>query len=201
MKTVFLVVGLSGSGKDTIARALETSGFKVLLSYTTRPPRYEGENTHIFITPQEVEQFKGQMVAYTNFDNHEYFCTRDQLNTCDIYIIDPDGIDYLKEKVKDINFITIFIHVPLEERVARMQARGDSSEKIISRMVNDTKKFREVDFDYAIKNKQLSDSIAFMKQILLFELSGKKDIVKSQGMTYGMKYTKDTLKEKSKKDK
>jgi guanylate kinase len=183
MKTVFLVVGLSGSGKDSIARALETCGFKVLLSYTTRPARYEGENTHIFITPEEADQYRNQMVAYTLFDNHEYFCTRDQLDTCDIYIIDPDGIDYLKEKVKDINFVTIFIHVPFEERVARMKSRGDSVEKILQRIINDTKKFKEVDYDYAVKNRNLDDSIAFVKQILLFELSGKQDIVHSKGMS------------------
>ncbi len=183
MKTVFLVVGLSGSGKDSIARALETCGFKVLLSYTTRPARYEGENTHIFITPEEADQYRNQMVAYTLFDNHEYFCTRDQLDQCDIYIIDPDGIDYLKEKVKDINFVTVFIHVPFEERVARMKSRGDSTEKILQRIINDTKKFREVDYDYAVKNRNLDDSIAFVKQILLFELSGKQDIVQSKGMS------------------
>lgn len=174
MKTVFLVVGLSGSGKDSIARALETCGFKVLLSYTTRPRRYEGENTHIFITPEEANQYKNQMVAYTHFDNHDYFCTQDQLNDCDIYIIDPDGIDYLKEKVKNINFVTIFIHVPFEERVARMKSRGDSTEKILQRIINDTKKFKEVDYDYAVKNKNLDDSIEFTKQILAFELSRKQ---------------------------
>lgn len=45
-----ILVGKSGSGKSSIAAALASNyGFKEIKTYTTRPPRFEGEDTHTFV--------------------------------------------------------------------------------------------------------------------------------------------------------
>ena len=66
MHTVFLVVGESGSGKDSlVTKICNDLGYKQLISYATRPRRVNEGDTHIFITPDEVEKYRDQMIAYT----------------------------------------------------------------------------------------------------------------------------------------
>lgn len=56
LKNIYLIVGPSGSGKTTIANELKaTYGYKAVESYTTRPPRYEGERGHIFVSDEEFD--------------------------------------------------------------------------------------------------------------------------------------------------
>ena len=44
MKNIYLIVGPSGSGKTMVANRLEEKyRLKQVLSYTERPPRFEGE--------------------------------------------------------------------------------------------------------------------------------------------------------------
>ena len=73
MKTLILLVGQSSSGKDSIASLLEKDGYKILKSYTTRPKRIGEGNTHIFIKPKDVYQYKNDFVAYTKIGDYEYF--------------------------------------------------------------------------------------------------------------------------------
>ena len=50
MKPLFLFVGPSASGKTSISEIIEqTFEYKSIASYTTRPPRYEGESGHTFV--------------------------------------------------------------------------------------------------------------------------------------------------------
>ena len=56
MKNFYLVVGLLGAGKDSLINAVQkTIPMKLLKSYTTRPPRYNGEDTHTFINKEEYD--------------------------------------------------------------------------------------------------------------------------------------------------
>ena len=77
----------SAKGNDTVAARLsEIYGWKVLDSYTTRPPRYEGEKGHIFSTKEEFDALP-EKCAYTYFGGNEYCATAEQVNNSDIYII------------------------------------------------------------------------------------------------------------------
>ena len=50
MKNIYLIVVCSGSGKTAITEKLEELyNLKSIQSYTTRPPRYDGETGHTFI--------------------------------------------------------------------------------------------------------------------------------------------------------
>lgn len=56
MKNIYLIVGPSGSGKTMVANRLEEKyRLKQVLSYTERPPRFEGEGGHTFVTPEEFD--------------------------------------------------------------------------------------------------------------------------------------------------
>lgn len=175
MKTTFLIVGASGSGKTTICNELEKYGLNTIPSCTTRQPRYAGEQGHTFIT---MEQYRKDLendniVAYTYFDGHHYYCTKEMLHNpqWQLYVIDPDGIKYLKEKVNDIHFITIYIKSREFTRIQRMRSRGESDQSIKKRLRNDEDKFKKVDYDYAVTNIDLKKSVAIVKNIVDVEMT------------------------------
>lgn len=168
MRIMYLLVGKSGSGKSTIAHYLEQDGYKELKSYTTREPRYEDEDTHIFVTDDDFLRYQdtNEIVAYSLFNGNHYFCTRTQLYYNDVYVIDPDGIEYLTQHVDDVVFVVIYIDTPLHRRIWRMWKRGDSISAIIQRIRNDKVKFTHITYDYKIKNINFIHTLAFVKTIV-----------------------------------
>lgn len=124
----YLIIGRTGRGKDTIAKALESRGLVQLKSYTTREPRYEGEDTHIFITKEEASKYSDK-VARTEINGVEYFATRKQLEESDIYVIDPRGFYELTKNCPDVSFRIIYMSTNDETARQRAMARGDDPEK------------------------------------------------------------------------
>ena len=97
MNTIFLIIAPSGAGKTTLAGQLEKMyGLQSIQSYTTRPPRYDGETGHIFVSDKEFDELK-DMVAYTEFCGHRYCATAEQVENNDLYVIDPKGVEYFRQ--------------------------------------------------------------------------------------------------------
>lgn len=138
MKPLFLFVGKSSSGKTTIANLLETTyNYKSVESYTTRQPRYEGEHGHIFISEEEFDNLKN-LVAYTEYNNHRYCATREQIDECDLYVVDVPGVETLLEKYSTERSIYIFyFDANVHTRILRMIDRHDSDMEIIKRLLQD----------------------------------------------------------------
>ena len=139
-KPLYLFVGKSGSGKTTIANALELHGYKQVQSYTTRPPRYDGELGHIFVNQDEFDKLE-DLVAYTKYGDYEYCATSNQLDECDIYVIDIPGVRTLLKKYKNESrpIRVIYFNTTVSTRIERMVDRGDSDHHIISRLHIDEK--------------------------------------------------------------
>lgn len=170
MKTVFLIVGESGCGKTTICNILQKKyGYKLAKSSTTRAPRYKGESSYNFVTIEEYHKAcdDGEALAPTIFDNNYYFITRDMLYNSDLYVVDKAGVDYLKNKIKDIKFIAIYISVDETTRRQRMLERGDSLVKIENRVNNDREAFKGVKCDYVVENIDLELCIAEVLKIMV----------------------------------
>lgn len=168
---VILLIGESGSGKNTVQDNLEKLyGCVPLLSYTTRPRRTPDENTHTFVSMEEFEQIikNETVVAFTNFDNNLYCATDKQLEQSDVYIIDVKGLrnllDLKFKKAIDIPFVTVYLQVPEEERIKRMKKRGDSKQAIKQRIEHDRIAFECVSeiCNYTIDNV---DSVVTAKMI------------------------------------
>lgn len=103
-----LIVGRTGSGKDYLANQLcNTFNLVQLKSFTTRPKRTDDEDTHIFITESESKNYEDR-VAETVINGYEYFATRHQVYTSDIYLIDPNGIKTLLQNMPDSEFVIIY---------------------------------------------------------------------------------------------
>lgn len=125
----YLIVGRSGRGKDTLAKMLEALGLIVIKSYSTRPKRTPDEDTHIFITPEESNKITNKIVT-TVINGYEYFTTAEQVNACDVYIIDPNGVYELVKNMPDVSFHIVHC-IAQDETLCKKLAiqRSDDPEK------------------------------------------------------------------------
>ena len=135
-----LLVGKSGSGKTTLEKELVNNfGFKSVKSYTTRPKRVANEENHQFVTKEEFDAIENK-VAYTCFNGYEYCATKEQLDNATIYVIDPDGIEYLRQNYSR-NFFVVYIDTDSKVCENRMHKRGDDYNVVKSRVFNDEIEF------------------------------------------------------------
>lgn len=164
LKNIYLIVGPSGSGKTSIANELEeTYGYKAVESYTTRPPRYEGERGHIFVSDEEFDAL-GPMCAYTEYIGYRYGVTADIIDSHDIYVINPYGVKYLvKHYHGEKEILAIRLMVDETQRFLRMMMRGDDDKDINDRMLNDIKEFgsdlNDIYYDMVIPNNDFTNTV------------------------------------------
>lgn len=144
--SILLIVGKSGSGKSTIVSELEKRyGLKSIQSYTTRKPRYENEPGHIFLNAEDfgndfkkIREHYPNRVGETEYNGHLYFATEEQVEQCQLYVIDPDGVDYFKQHYHgNKNVQIVYVHAPKWLLEERMRNRGDSEDDIQRRLIVD----------------------------------------------------------------
>ena len=131
MNKLYCIIGRTASGKSTITRlAAIKLKMNILKSYTTRKPR-KGETAknsdHTFISPEDVDSYRNDMVAYTERVGYCSFATKQQIMDSDFYIINPSGYFELKLKTKnmDVELIPIYITVPYRTLEKRARNRGE----------------------------------------------------------------------------
>lgn len=174
--TVYCVLGRTGSGKSTVTKeATNKLNMKVLKSYTTRQRRENetDENCdHTFISPDEVEKYRNDMIAYTDRVGYCSFATKQQLLDNDFYIINPTGYYELKLKTKnmDIELVTIMVNVPYNDLRQRARKRGDY-DAWQANYIKESEEFSNFEksnlIDYFVLNdRSLEESVAKMIRII-----------------------------------
>lgn len=152
---IFIIVSESGSGKTTLVSALEKQrNLKSISSYTTRPKRSENEYGHTFVNEDEFSQLK-DIVAYTEYNGYKYCATTEQVETHDLYVINPSGIDFFKKSYHGNKSIKIiYIKSTISTRIKRMEQRGDTFPNIMERIVNDRFEFANIEkeADFIVEN-------------------------------------------------
>lgn len=179
MRHIFLIVGCSGSGKTAITEKLEELyHLKSIQSYTTRPPRYDGETGHTFVSNEEFDEFT-DMVAYTEFAGYRYCATTEQVENNDLYVIDPNGIDYFMKSYKGkktpkIIYIDSNLNVRYDRMVKRAEEKGDTFltavDKALSRIKTDVIEFYDythnnAHVDFTVSNNQNNNLIQVVDRI------------------------------------
>lgn len=173
-KPLFLFVGQSASGKTTIANILETQyGYKQVESYTTRKPRYDDERGHIFVNEEEFKNL-GELAAYTFYNGNHYGTTFEQLEKCDVYVIDVPGVESLLEKLKDDKrpICILYFRTSTYNRVLRMIDRGDNDTAIVSRLLQDEKD----DWLKQLNALVSKCSSVFGKDVLLYDVNANGNL-------------------------
>lgn len=167
MKPVIIcIVGKSGSGKSLVADYLEKKySIKLIQSYTTRKPRYEGEDGHIFVSELEYEAVnKNDMLAYTHFGDNHYWTLKKDVEQYPIstYVIDEVGLKYMKDTYKeDFDVVSLWIE--------RNEELRDVSQE---RKDRDKGKFVEDRFYYddVVINNGSKDLLFFTTDVTLLNL-------------------------------
>ena len=117
-KKLFVVVGKTSTGKDTVCNYMnQRYGIKPVVSYSTREMRSYEKNgvQHFFISDAETAT----------------------------YILNPDGIDWMRGHADNLNAEIIVIYMNLPEKAIRQRARlrGDDPEKIKERLASESEEF------------------------------------------------------------
>ena len=172
MKTIICMVGKTSSGKDTVTRhIMEKFGLGMVCSYTTRPIReseVEGRE-HYFVTKEQMKELlkTEHVIAYTknNDTGIEYFATAESvLSDNIIYIINPEGIAYMKEHLPE-NFRLLQIYVYLDEKEIERRAmlRGDAIETFTERINSERAEFdayyNAKEYDYVLDNSKSKEEV------------------------------------------
>lgn len=129
MNRKIMIVGRSGCGKDTLAYCLtKNHGLKQLISTTTRPPRYTGETAHIFVSEEEANKMT-ERVAETVINGYQYFATKQQLDECDIYVVDPKGLSDTCQRAPDTDLCVVYVKASTKVRRKRAIDRAEDKEE------------------------------------------------------------------------
>lgn len=179
----FLIIGRTASGKSTIVKNVcNILGLKQVKSLTTRQPRKSELNNpdcdHYFVSDEEFEtMINNNYAAYTEINGYKYATTFDELDQSDIYVIDPDGVNYLKNVCGNrYKFVEVYIRVPYVLAKNRYMERGGSGTEFKSRYDKESNQFKEYEnsqsFDYHILNDgTLEDSIKNLCNIIEKEIN------------------------------
>lgn len=172
------IMGKSACGKDSLVNKLsERTGLKKLISYTTRPPRVDEGDTHIFVSEADYErmQEEGQIAAFTQIGEYKYWATVDQIYEADLYIVDHIGLKKLRElNLPNFRLVSVFINTPDSEREYRaLNIRKDDKVRFRIRCRAENEQFREMlrdaDFDYAVSNINLATCYSVVRWIATVE--------------------------------
>lgn len=142
---IIALVGKSGSGKSTMAKALAKKGYPEIVSHTTRPMR-DGEkgNEYIFSDKQMFEESlkDGDVFEWTEFGGNYYWTLHSDfegvINAC--IVVDPNGSNKLKWEFSDT--FVVYLDASTDTRVNRVQD--------ISRVKRDDRAFETFACDYVI---------------------------------------------------
>ncbi len=175
-----ILSGVAGAGKDTIKKEIisRMENVKSIPSFTTRAPR-KGDipgQTYIFISKEEFEEKikNDEIYEYDIHHNHYYGTSKKILNEASqngiiIKDIDVNGTEILKNTLKNIKVVTIFLRVSKEELRRRLENREDkpSEEEMILRLNRfDYEESKISLYDYVIKNDDLEKTVSIIQKII-----------------------------------
>lgn len=170
---LFVLIGKSGSGKDTVLEQLiHNYGYKKVISYTTRPMRdgeMDGINYH-FVSDKVFKSMieTGEAIEYNTFETSQGYCyygthkdiLKDLENSNLICIKEPKGTQQLINVLGSKNVIPIVLERDGKERIISSLKRGDNWLEVCRRGLADHEDFTEIDKEslFRVNNETISDT-------------------------------------------
>ena len=182
--TLFLVVGNSGSGKDSIIKGVlesypsDLKSIRLTQRYITRPPSENEEN--ISISPEEFRKMskQGKFALEWHIYGLDYGVPT-EINSW-LKKGHPVLVNVSRTIVKKAceiyrNIKIIFIEVPFEISLKRLKARARESGKRLEERIERAKKNQKFsDADFIIDNsKELEEAINLFLKYVLSVVKGK----------------------------
>lgn len=171
-KKIYAIVGLSGSGKSTVASELsKLLGIPKITTVTTRPMRpfeSNGKDYYFFskkrfdILIEENYLIAREDFKVANSDIWSYAIRKKDLDSCEkcVIVVTPQGVTDLK--ALGYNVTSFYIDVNEEERLYRIYGRKDNqgNEEIERRDRDDKEKFKNFYPNYFLNNNgNIDDTI------------------------------------------
>ena len=173
---MIILIGRSGSGKDTIAKRLFEMGMERVVSYTSRPIR-PGETNGVeyhFISAHDFceKQVAGFFAEYSCFkvytdDIWYYGSAKSELKPKSLMIADPDRV---RKLIKSSPVPCMVVHILCPRLVSeeRTLERGDNVNEITRRLDADDRDFESLNdiTNFAIRNDGLLSISEIAKLIM-----------------------------------
>ncbi len=162
--------GRGGSGKSTLVNALNDSlGLEKTSNYTTRKPRYEGEQGYFFVSEEDFQwRFKNNQIieSYFRKSNGAFYGLPAPTQT-GIVQSEIMGVVALKKWCfqNNVLFLSIYLDVNSDVLLERLKNRSDINEVPEERLKEDEyyeifKHWSDVIYDYNNKTvEQWTDDI------------------------------------------
>ena len=180
---IFILSSPSGAGKTTLAKAILESdnNIEMSVSCTTRTKRAnetEGKD-YFFVSNEEFDKLIADdaLLEYARVYGKSYGTPKNKVEALltsgkdVLFDVDWQGTNQLKSLIPE-QIVSVFILPPsMIELEKRLRSRGSESEEIIINRLAQAK--IEIShwgsYDYVIVNKQIDESLRFIKAILNVE--------------------------------
>ena len=175
MKNLYVIVGKSASGKDTILNSLIDKGIgNKIISHTSRPIR-EGEVdgfSYYFMDKNWFLDKKDTFIQTLLFNDWYYCISKDEIekvssnpNNKYFIILSPEGVKFLNDYVIKNNkssFNLIYIKTSNKTRHKRLLGRNDDISEVNRRLKTDDIDFKNIeDFNPVVINGELDKEKVF----------------------------------------
>lgn len=188
MKRIFVILGKSASGKDTIfQRILAECKLNPIVYYTTRPRR-AGEvhgKDYYYVTDKEIRKAEkaGNLIEKRTYDTVKGLWTYatindgqfDSDNDC-IIVLPPKGYESFLEYFGAEKVVPIFIHVPDGIRLRRSIERDEKQEvpnylETCRRFLSDAEDFKNlhIDANHTFENDDIDLCVENIIRVMDFE--------------------------------
>lgn len=190
-KTIITIAGRTAAGKSIIAKKLaERLGLTVLKSYTTRAPRPDeianpADADHIFVSEAEYDKLT-DIIAETCINGNRYCTTKEVLKNSDCYVIDPDGLSYLKKNLEPgFRLAQFYVYADEDIRKKRFMERGKSESEFRVRSDAENEQFStyedEHGYDIIIfNNGNIEDAVDIMESYVKLIIKDKLDEIEAK---------------------
>lgn len=190
-KTIITIAGRTAAGKSIIAKKLaERLGLTVLKSYTTRAPRPDeianpADADHIFVSEAEYDKLT-DIIAETCINGNRYCTTKEVLKNSDCYVIDPDGLSYLKKNLEPgFRLAQFYVYADEDIRKKRFMERGKSESEFRVRSDAENEQFStyedEHGYDIIISNNgNIEDAVDIMESYVKLIIKDRLDEIEAK---------------------
>lgn len=180
---IICIVGLSGTGKSTVATCLEqrinsavnnpttlihglSNIATIIKSYTTRAQRDSKDDGHTYVSDEQwkydYEYARNDIVSFTKYGHHYYWAMRHQFSKqlVSIFVVDPKGVQDIKDANMKHGVFTTILTLPdsivqdrLVEEYRKTYPINEAYEMAVNRMARNKDSYADFKADFTIENE------------------------------------------------